>query len=230
MPIPAICLLQLRSAPQLPTQGPVRTQALEDGMLLHTPLPFSDDPEEIAGALRSLLGEQLATEHRDPRGVLLIPSAAAPNARSYAAVVDEVGEGGVWAAWDAQQPVAAGAPDLSGLLGGMLGAMPGFAAAAASLRDNPDALRQASAALPGLLNQPGALSDLVQQSSSQLPDLANMLRGMGVDLASPEVQELTRGLQQELTRDPGRLLQMAEQLFAANGARQEEDDEEEEER
>ena len=203
-------------------------EALEDGLLLHTPLPFGDDPEELAAAVRSVLGEPLASEHRDARGVFLIPSAAAPRARTYAGVVDEVGEGGVWVEWSAPQPTAAGVPDLSGMLGGMLGSMPGFAAAAASLRDNPDALQQASAALPGLLQQPGALADLVQQSSSQLPELAGMLKGMGIDLGSPQVQELTRGLQQELARDPNRLMQLAEQLFSG-GADQGEPDEEEEE-
>jgi hypothetical protein len=228
MPITAICLLQLRSAPQLPTQGPVRVEALQDGLLLHTPLDFGDDPEELASAVRSLLGEPLASEHRDARGVFLIPSAAAPKARSYAEVIAEVGEGGVWSPWTEPQPTAAGPQDLSGMLSGMLGGMPGFAAAAASLRDNPDALRQAGAALPGLLDQPGALADLVQTSSSQLPELAGMLRGMGIDLASPEIQELTRGLQQELTRDPSRLLQLAEQLFAGQAGDTGQDDEDDE--
>ena len=230
MPITAICLLQLRSAPQLPTQGPVRVESLQDGLLLHTPLDFGDDPEELAGAVRSLLGEPLASEHRDPRGVFLIPSAAAPTARSYAAVIAEVGEGGVWTEWEAQQPQAAAPQDLSNMLSGMLSGtgMSGLAAAAASLRDNPDALRQASAALPGLLEQPGALADMMQSSSSQLPELSQMLRGMGIDLASPEIQELTRGLQQELARDPSRLFQMAEQLFAGQAAEKDEDDDDDE--
>jgi len=217
MPITAICLLRLRSAPQLPTAGAVRVEALEDGLLLHTPLSFADEPEEIAGAVRSLLGEPLAAAHTDPRGVYLIPSAAAPTARTYAGVIAEVGEGGVWTEWRealGSQPTAAGMPDLSGLLGSMLGA---------------DALRQASAALPGLLQEPNALADLVQQSSSQLPEIANMLRGMGIDLGSPEIQELTRGLQQELTRDPSRLMSLAEQLFAGQaGAHQDDEDDEEE--
>ena len=228
MPLTAICLLQLRAAPQLPTQGPVRVEALQDGLLLHTPLDFSDEPEELAGAVRALLGKALACEHRDPRGVLLIPSAAAPKARSYAEVIDEVGEGGTWASWSGPQPTAAGAPDLSGLLGGMLGSMPGLAAAAASLRENPDALREAGAALPGLLQQPGGLSELLQSSSAQVPELGQMLRGMGIDLASPEVQELTRGLQEQLTRDPSKLFQLAEQLFA--GEADDEDDEDADER
>lgn len=228
MPITAICLLQLRGAPQLPTQGPVRVEALQDGLLLHTPLDFGDEPEELAGAVRSLLGDALASQHRDPRGVFLIPSAAAPKARSYDAVIDEVGEGGVWASWAGAQPSAAGMPDLSGLLGGMLGQMPGLAEAAANLRADPDALRQASAALPGLLQQPGGLAEMLQSSSSQMPELGQMLQGMGIDLASPEVQEITRGLQQELARDPSRLFQLAEQMFAG-GAHDADDEDSEDE-
>jgi hypothetical protein len=209
MPITAICLLQLRSAPQLPTTGPVRVQPLEDGLLLHTPLDFADEPEELAQAVSSLLGE-LASGHRDPRGLFLIPSAAAPTARRYEDVVSEVGEGGVWAAWStAPQPSAAGMPDLSGLLGGMLGA---------------DALQQASAALPGLLAEPDALSKLMQNSSSQMPELARMLSGMGIDLGSPEIQELTRGLQQELARDPSRLFSLAEQLLSGQAGGPDHDD------
>jgi hypothetical protein len=211
MPITAICLLQLRSAPQLPTTGPVRVEALEDGLLLHTPLDFADEPEELAQAVRTLLGE-LASQHRDPRGLFLIPSAAAPAARRYADVVSEVAEGGVWAEWAPQPTAAAGMPDLSGLLGGMLGA---------------EALQQASAALPGLLAEPDALSKLMQNSSSQMPELANMLSGMGIDLGSPEIQELTRGLQQELARDPSRLFSLAEQLLSGQAGRPEDDDDEE---
>jgi hypothetical protein len=228
MSINAICLFKLPSLP-LPAQGPVRAQALEDCVLLHTTLDFADDPEDVSGAVRTLLGEQLASQHEDERGVFLIPSVALPRARSYEAVIEEVGEGGVWAAWEASDEVevglplgAAGAGDLSGLLGSMLGQMPEgmLARAAASLRDDPDALQQAAAQLPGLLQNPNALGDLLQQGSSQMPDLANMLRTMGVDMSSADIAQLTNGLQAELSRDPSRLLAMAESLFAGTEARE----------
>lgn len=230
MPITAICLFKLPSLP-LPTSGPVRVEALEDCVLLHTMLDFADDPEDVSAAVRSLIGEPLATQHDDERGLFLIPSVAAPSARRYDAVIAEVGEGGVWAPWyeeiagDELPLGAAGASDLGALLGSMQGLMPQgmLAQAAASLREDPGALQEAAAQLPGLLQNPGALNDLLQQGTSQMPDLANMLRTMGVDMSSADIAQLTNGLQAELSRDPSRLLAMAESLFA--GANQEDDDE-----
>ena len=230
MPITAICLLKVPSLP-LPNSGPVRAETLDDSVLLHTTLDFSDDPEDVAGAVRSLLGEEWAEQHEDERGLFLIPSVAVPRARSYAQVIDEVGEGGVWAPWaadeDMELQLGAATPGLSGLLGSMLGQMPDgmLERAAASLREDPSALQDAAAQLPGLLQNPGALQGLLQQGSSQLPELANMLRGMGVDVNSPELSQLTSGLQAELSRDPSRLLAMAENLFA--GAKLDQADEEE---
>ncbi|HET8937732.1 MAG TPA: hypothetical protein VFN67_30015 [Polyangiales bacterium] len=233
MPITAICLLKVPSLP-LPEQGPVRAETLEDSVLLHTTLDFSDDPEDVAGAVRSLLGEDWAEQHEDERGVFLIPSVAAPRARSYDQVIEEVGEGGVWAPWDAtddvQVQLGAAGPGLSGLLGSMLGQMPEgmFERAAASLRDDPSALQDAAAQLPGLLQSPGALQDLLQQGSSQMPELASMLRGMGLDVNSPELSQITSGLQAELSRDPARLLALAENLFAGAQPEQADDEDDDE--
>lgn len=234
MPITAICLLKVPSLP-LPDSGPVRAETLDDSVLLHTTLDFSDDPEDVAGAVRSLLGEEWAEQHEDERGLFLIPSVAAPSARTYAQVIDEVGEGGVWAPWealddDSDLQLAAAAPGLSGLLGSMLGQMPDgmFERAAANLREDPSALQDAAAQLPGLLQNPGALQDLLQQGSSQLPELADILRGMGLDVNSPELSQLTSGLQAELSRDPARLLALAENLFA--GAQLDQADEDDDEK
>lgn len=237
MSITAICLLKVPSLP-LPSQGPVRAEALQDSVLLHTTLDFADDPEDVAGAIRTLLGEALAEQHRDERGLFLIPSVAAPRALSYAQVIEEVAEGGVWAPWEASEveietPLGAAGPGMAGLLGSMLGQMPEgmFERAAASLKNDPSALQDAAAQLPGLLQNPGALQDLLQQGSSQLPELAGMLKSMGLDISSPELSQITSGLQAELSRDPSRLIAMAESLFAgAQGgqASEEEDDEEDE--
>lgn len=228
MTITAICLLKLPSLP-LPDQGPVRAEALEDCVLLHTSLDFADDPLDVAGAIRSLLGEPLATQHADARGVYLIPSVAAPRARAYDAVLDEVGEGGVWATWEPPARPAAPSGDLAGMLGSMLGQMPEsmFAAAAAGLRDNPAALKEATAQLPGLLEQPGALGALLEQGSSQMPELAGMLRALGLDLADGDLTLLTSSLQAELGRDPASLLAMAESLFGGTDDEDDQDDQDE---
>lgn len=218
MPITAICLLKVPSLP-LPSEGPVRVEKLDDSVLLHTTLDFADDPEDLAGAVQSLLGPA-ADQHDDERGVFLIPSVAAPKARSYAGVIEEVADGGVWAPWEPAEeqaglPLTAAGPELAGLLGSMLGGMPPglLAQATASLREDPSALQDAAAQLPGLLQNP-----------SQMPELAGMLQAMGV--SGSQLSDITKGLQEQLARDPAQLLAMAEGLFGAAGA--EEDDDEDE--
>lgn len=232
MPITAICLLKVPSLP-LPAEGPVRVHALEDSVLLHTTLDFGDDPEDVAGAVRSLLGEALASQHQDARGLFLIPSVAAPRARSYAAVIEEVADGGVWAPWatgvQPGVPLTAAGPELAGILGSMLGQMPQgmFAQAAASLREDPSALQEAAAQLPGLLQDPGALQGLLEQGQSQMPELAEMLQAMGV--SGSQLSDMTKVLQEELAKDPARLLAMAEGFFGGQTQLDEDDDLDDEE-
>jgi hypothetical protein len=233
MPITAICLLKVPSLP-LPSTGPVRVETLDDSVLLHTTLDFADDPEDLAGAVRSLLGEGLASQHQDPRGLFLIPSVGAPRARSYAQVIAEVADGGVWAPWTlgAQPgvPLTAAGPELAGIFGSMLGQMPEgmLAQAAASLKQDPSALQQAAAQLPGLLQDPNALQGLLEQGQSQMPELAGMLQAMGV--SGSQLSEITKGLQEELARDPSRLLAMAEGLFGAPVQGEDDDDKDEEDK
>lgn len=224
MPITAICLLKVPSLP-LPSEGPVRVEKLDDSVLLHTTLDFADDPVDLAGAVRSLLGESLADQHDDERGLFLIPSVAAPKARSYTGVIEEVADGGVWAPWEpaddaAALPLTAAGPDLAGMLGGMLGGMPpgALAQAAASLKQDPSALQEAAAQLPGLLQNPAALQ--------AMPELAGMLQAMGV--SGSQLSDITKGLQEELARDPSRLIAMAEGLFGAAGPEADQDDDDDE--
>jgi hypothetical protein len=227
MPITAICLLKVPSLP-LPSEGPVRVEKLEDSVLLHTTLDFADEPDDLAGAVRSLLGEPLAQQHEDERGVFLIPSVAAPTARAYAGVIEEVADGGVWAPWEPAEgapglagglPLTAAGPELAGLLGSLLGGMPqgALAQAAASLREDPSALQNAAAQLPGLLQDPGALR-------SQVPELAGMLQALGV--SGSQLSDITKGLQEQLARDPAQLLALAEGLFGAAGDADEDEDDE----
>jgi hypothetical protein len=235
MAISTLCLLQTpkpSSSPPHPRHV-VKLEQLDDALLLHTDLDFAEEPEALAAALREALGEDLARQHQDARGVFLIPSIAGPRARSYAAVIEEVGEGGVWAAW--LPPLAAGAagghgaaPGLDQLFTQMLGQMPdSLAAAASSLRADPNAMRAASQQLPGLLGDPGELAQLMSGVQEQLPQLADMLRGMGIDVTSPEFQAMSRDLGAQLAQDPGRLAKLAETLFAEGHDAHEDEDEDE---
>lgn len=68
---------------------------LDDGVLVHTFHRFGADPDEIATLVRGRLGA-LLDEHADPRGILVFPDVASPKGKTYAAVVDEIGEAGEW--------------------------------------------------------------------------------------------------------------------------------------
>src|SRR5690606_12973677 len=119
---------------------------------------FATEPVELSLALHGLLGEALA-EHRDARGIFFIPEVAAPRARSYEAVVEEVGEGGVWAPLvDATS--AGGEEEFGALLGNLLGQMPSslLAAAQAAASGQPGAFEAVSAQLQDLLRNESQLA------------------------------------------------------------------------
>jgi hypothetical protein len=158
MPILAVALLKLDACSALLARGParfdlaaesgVRAEALDDAQLLHTGLPFASEPELIVQRLQQALGEAL-DEHDDPRGVFLLPDVAAPKARAYLDVIDEVGEGGQWLPLP-QEAQDFGLPDglgaLSAVLGSMLQHMPEsvLEAASAAARGDLDAFSQIS--------------------------------------------------------------------------------------
>jgi hypothetical protein len=223
MPITALCLIRLASGAADPVSAPsakLRIDRLADALLVHTGQDFSSEPEVLSAAVRALLGDELLDQHEDPRGLFFLPDVAAPQARSYAGVIDEVGEGGMWAPLDVEPPAALNAVGLEALLGSMLGQDPRqlLAAAAASARDNPEALSAASARLNDLFAAPDALD-------KQIPGLSDMLRGSGIDFESPELQRMAAGLQAELARDPKRLADFAEQLFGQARERDAQDEE-----
>jgi hypothetical protein len=74
---------------------PVRITPLDDGALVWTPIRFASEPDELALGVRALVGDTLDA-HDDKRGVYVFPDVASPKARGYDAVIDEVGEVGMW--------------------------------------------------------------------------------------------------------------------------------------
>lgn len=72
-----------------------RLQPLDDATLVFTPVPFATEPDEIALAVRTLLGGGLDA-HDDKRGIFVLPDKAAPKGGGYAAALDDVGELGMW--------------------------------------------------------------------------------------------------------------------------------------
>jgi hypothetical protein len=219
MPITALCLLHVApNDPTIPARTAFKVERLDDALLVHTGQDFGAEPDELAAAVHGLLGEALLDRHDDDRGIFFLPDVAAPRARSYAGVIDEVGEGGLWA-----QPPSAAGGGLDALLGQMLGQDPRalLSAATAAARENPGALAAAGAQLQGLLSNP-------QQLDAQVPGLSAMLKGSGIDFSSPALQQMAAGLQAQLERDPNALAALAEQLFAGDHEDDEEDEDEDE--
>lgn len=226
MPIHAIALLQVPHA-QL-TAGPgVRIEALDDGALVHIGEDFAREPTELSLALHALLGDELAA-HDDPRGILIIPDVAAPRARSYEQVVEEVGEGGVWAPLVDDLDGPGEGADFGALLGNLLNQMPSslLSAASAAASGKPGAFEDMGKQLTQLMGQSSELSNLASQFAGMLgqpaPDpraaaidvaaldqeklaaemanMAKMLEGSGLDLSSPALEELAAKVEAEMQR------------------------------
>ncbi len=95
MSLQAIALLRLPD--HAPGAGVV---VLSDAVLLDTGASFAAEPIELATGLRRMLAEKL-DRHDDERGVFFVPGVAldaATKAGSYAAVIEAIGEAGMWVA------------------------------------------------------------------------------------------------------------------------------------
>lgn len=99
----------------------IYAEELEDGsFLLFTFQPFSlfAQHPDVARAWLMQLGEALAEAHDDPRGVLFFPDTVEPESQSYAEVVTEVGDEGVF--------IVADEGALDAAAQGMMGGLDGF--------------------------------------------------------------------------------------------------------
>jgi hypothetical protein len=208
MGISAIALLRLRTlSPQADETLPAK--ALDDAILLDTRASFASEPAELSRIVRAQLGDARLAEHFDSRGIFFIPDVASPSARTYAGVIEEVAEGGVWGPLRSDDsPLGAGsAAGLGALLGGLLEQMPPslLQSVGDAARGQPGALEAASAQLRTALSGSSELSGLVAQlagafdphasaaaegfdpaavaglgsSGSRLPDLSDLTSALG---------------------------------------------------
>jgi len=161
MTIHAIALLRV-SKEALPEAVRARATSLDDGLLLATDTSFADDPEELSVAVRALAGPAVESQHRDPRGILFVPSVVTPAATSYEAVVEEIGEGGVWGPLVDALELPAGPEGFQALLGNLLGQLPSslLAAANAAAQGQPGAFEAMGAQLQGILGNGDSLANL----------------------------------------------------------------------
>jgi hypothetical protein len=224
MPIEALALLRLQT---LHTSA--RAERLDDALIVHTGVSFATEPEQLAEALAALVGESALAQHDDPRGILFIPDVAAPRGRSYDAVVEEVGEGGVWAAPALES--FGQAPDFGALLGDMLAQLPPsiLAAASAAAQGDRGALDVVSAQVQALLGSSPQLQQLAGQlggmlgdagpgaplpAGSELAKLEDMFASFGGGAAAEaSLHQLASHMQSELSADPAKFEQLAQQLL-----------------
>jgi hypothetical protein len=213
MTIAAIALVRL-PASKIPEKSLFR--ALEDGALVKVGASFDEDPEELFDSLVDVLGDVI-DEHDDERGVLMIPDVARPSAKTYDAIVEEIGEGGTWAR-EPETALGGGAAGLGDMLGQMMQAVgPGTLAEiqrAMSAAD-PAALEEAKRAVESATSGGGSASIEALLGGGKLP----------FDLGSPQMQEAIAKMAQTLQNDPAMLERLSSQLFGAGG----QDDEDEEE-
>lgn len=259
MAISAIALLRIKHLAAL-SGSDLHVTALEDAVLLHTGAGFACQPETLTRVVRGLVGDALDVEHKDSRGIFFIPDVASPSARTYEAVIEEIGEGGVWGPLNVPaQPSttalglglplgAADAEGLGALLGNLLEQMPESMLQSVSdaARGQPGALEAASAQLRTMMGGSSDLSSLASQLSGSLgplaqgaaaqtkpapaaggagspsaPDLsqlASMLDGTGIDLAS--MQALVGQVESALAQNPAQTAAMVERLFGSEAARE----------
>lgn len=98
--------------------APLSVTPLDDGSLVTTAASLDSDPADLAQLLRQKLGRTL-DQHADSRGIYVFPDVAKPKARSYDALIDELGELGFWVESAANET----APAFAGAAGpGALGA------------------------------------------------------------------------------------------------------------
>jgi hypothetical protein len=229
MAIEALALLKL-SVP--PASTSARIDRLDDAVIVHTGADFAADPEELGAALLAAVGEDTLAQHHDPRGILFIPSVAAPKARAYEAVVAEVGEGGSWAQFeDDDDEGAADFGDFGALLGNVMAQMPPslLSAASAAAQGDRGALDAVSAQVQALLGSSPALQGLAGQlsgmlgqagpgaapaPSAELASLESMFASFGGgEAANAAFRDLAGSMQAELSRDPDKLKQLANSLL-----------------
>src|SRR5262245_49092015 len=117
MSIDAVALLKGKD---LALPDDLKRTSLDDATLVNTGLDLSSS--ELAIELSETLGEALDA-HDDSRGVFVMPAKVQPKARSYQAVIDEVGELGMWVETVEAEPMMM--PDMSALGSGAFGALMG---------------------------------------------------------------------------------------------------------
>jgi hypothetical protein len=244
MSIDALALLRIPGWQPAPELFAI---ALGDAFLVPTTAPFASEPDELGLALRTRVGEAL-DRHTDPRGVFCVPDVASPTATSYDAVVEEIGEAGVWAplvpsGYVPERLRNAVPGSFEAISGQIMGAMdPGtmeelqrammsgdadafgrvqeqMMAALSKLGDPEEIARSLMASLPS--EEEIAVEMGRRAASGELPDCPVDLGAL--DLGSPDMQALIAKAEADLAADPERRARL-EQLLRGGGGEPDEND------
>lgn len=144
-----------------------RVLALDDAAAVHLGVKMTEaSPEALAARLRELVGDELLARHEHPRGVPVYPASYAPDASTFDALVEELGEAADWIRVDEdaaeEDPFAA----MAGLLGGAGVDLEALQQQAAS--GDPNALMQSAMQLAQQLADSGKLGELQEAMSGML--------------------------------------------------------------
>ena len=178
----------------------VKATELDDGVVVALGVKLTEaEPEELAARLRQLVGNALDA-HDHPRGVPVYPASYAPEATTFDALVEELGEAADWISVedepDAGDPMAA----MAGLLGDAgvdLGALQAQMASG-----DPNALMESAMQLAQQLADSGKLGEVQQAMAGMMGgmDPREMLAQSGIDVAALE--------QKVASMDPATLQQL----------------------
>jgi hypothetical protein len=203
---------------------------LDDAALVRTSIRFDLEPDDLATALAARLADAFGD---DPRGLFVVPDVALAEARAHrthAAVVDAIGEAGMWVrrpspietmedralgADDLLAQALAGHPISPSALIALLGGSDDVDATDMDAEDDVNATAtDAPVDFEALLASP-ALRGVIERLAGTIassPDAQRELEGAaasGMDLEalaqSPAIAQLVQGLAQELGNNPAAL-------------------------
>ncbi|WP_394838143.1 hypothetical protein LVJ94_14635 [Pendulispora rubella] len=159
---------------------PLRVRPLADAVCILTGAPFATPGDELSLLVRQLLGP-LFDEHRDTRGIFVVPDVAShgANTETYDALVERVGDAGEWApivpdGYVPERLRNAPAGSLDAALGEIMGALdPALVQqmTRAVFSGDPEAFAEAQTNLEKALPQMGGLEDAVKKLMGNVPNV-----------------------------------------------------------
>ncbi|MEM9067928.1 MAG: hypothetical protein AAGE52_05455 [Myxococcota bacterium] len=150
-------------------RGPVALEPLHDAVRIHLGVRFDSEPADVGIAVRHILGDA-ADLHSDERGVYVYPDIARSRETTYDAVLEDMGEGGMWVPLASAEDARLGADETMGLFDAVQGMMGGdlLGQVQAALSDPGGDAMQSLAGLASQLLENPELRQSVQSAAEKL--------------------------------------------------------------